>query len=150
MCSPRKSNENFSILTFLGIKTNISYTRLEVIAKQCSALQAEFITGVKLICYFVLNYCFLHWAHPSNMSIGDLDTLYLCLNHSSETGVDHQNPLELILWATILAWIVDTCCKWTCRQARLYPALSTTCTLIAAVCWSVTTVNMMEPQLEQF
>ena len=46
--------ENFSILTFLWIKTNIAYTRLEVIAKQCSVLQVEFITGVKLICYYVL------------------------------------------------------------------------------------------------
>ena len=30
-------------------KTNVAYTRLEVIAKQRSALQVEFITGVKLI-----------------------------------------------------------------------------------------------------
>ena len=58
MCSPRKSDENFSILTFLWIKTNVAYTRLEVIAKQRSALQVEFITGVKLICYFVL-YCII-------------------------------------------------------------------------------------------
>ena len=33
---------------------------------------------------------------------------------------------------------------------RLYPASSTACTLIAALCWLVMTVNMMEPQLEQF
>ena len=38
MCSPRKSDENFSILTFLWIKTNVAYTRLEMIAKQRSAL----------------------------------------------------------------------------------------------------------------
>ena len=79
-CSPRKSDENFSILTFLLIKTNVAYTILEVIAKQRSALQVEFITGVKLICYFVLYYCSLHWAHPPNMAVGDLDfyyTLYL-------------------------------------------------------------------------
>ena len=82
MCSPRKSDENFLILTFLWIKTNVAYTRLEVIAKQPSALQVEFITGVKLICYFVLHYCFLHWAHPPNMAVSDLDfyyTLYLCI-----------------------------------------------------------------------
>ena len=41
MCSPRKSDENFSILTFLWIKTNVAYTRLEVIAKQRSALQVD-------------------------------------------------------------------------------------------------------------
>ena len=81
MCSPRKSDENFSILKFLWIKTNVAYTRLEVIAKQRSALQVEFITGVKLICYFVLCYCFLHWSHLPNMAVGDLAfyyTLYLC------------------------------------------------------------------------
>ena len=38
----------------------VAYTRLEVIAKQRSVLQVEFITSVKLICYFVLCYCFLH------------------------------------------------------------------------------------------
>ena len=49
-------------------------------AKQRSALQVEFITGVKLICYFVLYYYFLHWADPPNMAVGDLAfyyTLYL-------------------------------------------------------------------------
>ena len=80
MCSPRKSDEKFSILTFLWIKTNVAYTRLEVIAKQRSSLQVEFIAGVKLICYFVLYYCFLHWDHLPNMAVGDLAfyyTLYL-------------------------------------------------------------------------
>ena len=77
---PENSDENFSILTVVWIKTNVAYTRLEVIAKQRSALQVEFITGVKLICYFVLYYCFLHWAYPPNIAVGDLDfyyTLYL-------------------------------------------------------------------------
>ena len=46
------SDENFLILTFLWIKTNVAYIKLEVIAKQRSALQVEFITGIKLICYF--------------------------------------------------------------------------------------------------
>ena len=32
----------------------------------------------------------------------------------------------------------------------LYPMSSSTCTLIAALCWSVTTVKIMRPQLEQF
>ena len=77
---PQKSDKKFLILIFLWIKTNVAYTRLEVIAKQRSALQVQFITSVKLICYFVLYYCFLHWAHPPNMAVSDLDfyyTLYL-------------------------------------------------------------------------
>ena len=56
-----------------------------MIAKQRSALQVEFITSVKLICYFVLYYYFLHWAHPPNMAAGDLDfhyTLYLWANRA--------------------------------------------------------------------
>ena len=76
-----KIRRKFLILTFLWIKTNVAYTRLEVIAKQRSALQVEFITGVKLICYFVLFYCFLQWDHLPNMAVGDLAfyyTLYLC------------------------------------------------------------------------
>ena len=56
MWSPQKSDEIFLILTFLKIKTNVAYTRLEVITKQRSAIQLEFITDVKLICYFVLYY----------------------------------------------------------------------------------------------
>ena len=74
---PENQTKIFLILTFLWIKTNVAYTRLEVIAKQRSALQVEIITGVKLICYFVLYYCFLHWAHPPNMAVGDLGFIIL-------------------------------------------------------------------------
>ena len=38
------------------------------------------LSPVKLICYFVLYYYFLRWAHPPNMAVGDLAfyyTLYL-------------------------------------------------------------------------
>ena len=75
-----KIRQKFFDFNILWIKTNVAYTRLEVIAKQRSALQVEFITGVKLICYFVLYYCFLYWAYPPNMAVGNLDfyyTLYL-------------------------------------------------------------------------
>ena len=73
-----KIRQTFLILTFLWIKTNVASTRLEVIAKQRSALQVEFITGVKLICYFVLYYCFLgHWAHPPNMAVSNLDCYFI-------------------------------------------------------------------------
>ena len=94
MCSPRKSDENFSILTCLWIKTNVAYTRLEVITKQHSALQVYFITSVKLICYFVLYYCFLHWAHPPNMAVGDLAfyyTPYLWSHQAIQASLSFQN-----------------------------------------------------------
>ena len=71
-----KIRRKFFDFNILWIKTNVSYTRLEVIAKQRSALQVEFISGVKLICYFVLYYCFLNWAHLPNMAIGDLAFYY--------------------------------------------------------------------------
>ena len=41
-----KIRRKISILTVLWIKTNVAYTRLEVIAKQRGVLQVEFITGV--------------------------------------------------------------------------------------------------------
>ena len=44
-----KIRRKFLILTFLWIKTNVAYTILEMIAKQRSALQVEFITLIKLI-----------------------------------------------------------------------------------------------------
>ena len=75
-----KIKRKFFDFYILWIKTNVAYTRLEMIAKQRSALQVLFITGVKLICYFVLYYCFLHWSHLPNMAVGDLAfyyTLYL-------------------------------------------------------------------------
>ena len=74
---PENQTIFFLILTFLWIKTNVTYTRLEVIAKQRSALQVKFITGVKLICYFVLYYYFLYWAHLPNMAVGDLAFYYI-------------------------------------------------------------------------
>ena len=77
-----KIKRKFFDFYILWIKTNVAYTRLEMIAKQRSALQVWFITGVKLICYFVLYYCFLHWSHLPNMAVGDLAfyyTLYLWL-----------------------------------------------------------------------
>ena len=81
---PENQMKNFSILTFLWIKTNVAYTSLEVIATQHSVLQVEFITGVQLICYFILYYYFLHWSHLPNMAVGDLAfyyTLYLWIKH---------------------------------------------------------------------
>ena len=100
-----KIRRKFLILTFLWIKTNVAYTRLEVIAKQRSALQVEFITGVKLICYFVLYYCFLQWDHLPNMAVGDLAfyyTLYLWLElHRNAQG---QCTFQL---CTALWWLLN-------------------------------------------
>ena len=63
----------------------------------------QFITGVKLICYFVLYYYFLHWAHPQNITVGDLDfyyTLYLwvegMVSHISCIWIWTLNALILI------------------------------------------------------
>ena len=103
---PQNKTKYFLILTFLWIKTNVACTTLEVIAKQYSALQVEFITGVKLICNFVLYYCFLHWAHLPNMAVGDLAfyyTLYLCIYHvlynliNSPLDLPQQGKLTFIL-----------------------------------------------------
>ena len=124
---PEIQTKMFLNLTFLWIKTNVAYTRLEVIAKQCSALQVEFITCVKLICYFILYYCFLHWAHPPNMAVGDLDfyyTLYLWLLMYIVMG----NPkIFLAQWVKCtpcwsgVAWMVDIVSKdtesiWSVRR----------------------------------
>ena len=100
-------DEIFSILTFSSIKINVAYTRLEVIAKHRSALQVEFITGVKLICYFVLYYCFLHWDHLPNMAVGDLAfycTLYLWCKLKNEYHKWYTvNPYQM-LQATIIMY----------------------------------------------
>ena len=82
----------FLILTCLWIKTNVAYTKLEVIAKQRSALQVEFITGVKLICYFVLYYCFLRWAHLPDMAVGDLVCYYTLYIYVQYLAVHIQIP----------------------------------------------------------
>ena len=110
-----KIRRKFLILTFLWIKTNVAYTRLEVIAKQRSALQVEFITGVQLICYFVLYYCFLQWDHLPNMAVGDLAfyyTLYLWRNgHSlydlkltSDVNMYHNRPFQMRAWSCITSY----------------------------------------------
>ena len=80
-----------------------------MIAKQRSALQVEFITGVKLICYFVLFYCFLHWAHPPNMAVSHLDfyyTLYLWVQLGAVLGTMHFTQCSITprgsLWGIII------------------------------------------------
>ena len=102
--TPKIRQKFFDFNTFM-IKTNVAYTRLEVIAKQHSALQVESITCVKLICYFVLYYCFLHWVHLPNMAVGDLAfyyTLYLwdLLNTFSRwsISVKWNSPLDITTW----------------------------------------------------
>ena len=115
----RKSDENFSILTFSWIKTTVAYTRLEVIAKQHSTLQVEFITGVKLICYFVLYYCFLHWSHLPNMAVGDLAfyyILYLCCIHGSSCQCSCRVPSKYPKRYPNLQWPQQYCIIWDlCR-----------------------------------
>ena len=83
-----------------------------MIAKQHNALQVEFITGVKLICYFVLYYCFLHWAYAPNMAFGDLDfyyTLYLW-----DVQVD-------FFFGGVICWVfLCTTCFQNIDQSALY------------------------------
>ena len=101
-----KIKRKFFDFYILWIKTNVAYTRLEMIAKQRSALQVQFITGVKLICYFVLYYCFLHWSHLPNMAVGDLAfyyTLYLCVGcHQQKTSDDINLKLYLKFYDKLL------------------------------------------------
>ena len=71
-----KIRRKFFDLYILWIKTNVAYTRLEVIARTryCTILQRQ--TDL-LLC--TLN-CFPQWAHLQNMAVGDLVfyyTLYL-------------------------------------------------------------------------
>ena len=95
-----KIRRKFLILTFLWIKTSVAYTRLEVIAKQRSALQVEFITGVKLICYFVLYFCFLQWDHLPNMAVGDLAFYYTLYIYDQTKTVKEvfSDSNNIILW----------------------------------------------------
>ena len=70
-----------------------------MIAKQPSALQVEFITGVKLICYFVLYYCFLHWSHLPNMAVGDLafyHTLTISMLSPAVTKLDPISRMDVM------------------------------------------------------
>ena len=62
---------------------------LKWLLEQCSTLQVQFIIGVKLICYFVLNY-FTQWARPQNMALSNL-AFYLLYdsNRQLEAGGAH-------------------------------------------------------------
>ena len=136
-----KIRRKFLILTFLWIKTNVAYTRLEVIAKQSSALQVEFITGVKLICYFVLYYCFLQWDHLPNMAVGDLAfyyTLYLCFKMNQIKGAqsyfstffqtfwDFAITRKLIFFSLSMA-------NFTAGKCSLWMILMQTCLVVVTI-----------------
>ena len=82
MCSPRKSNENFSIFTFYESKQMSLTQDLRWSLGRSIALQLQRQTDL-LLC--TIN-CFLQWDHLPNMAVGDLAfyyTLYLWhqLNH---------------------------------------------------------------------
>ena len=77
MCSPRKSNENFSIFTFYESKQMSLTQDLRWSLGRSIALQLQRQTDL-LLC--TIN-CFLQWDHLPNMAVGDLAfyyTLYLC------------------------------------------------------------------------
>ena len=76
MCSPRKSNENFSIFTFYESKQMSLTQDLRWSLGRNIALQLQRQTDL-LLC--TIN-CFLQWDHLPNMAVGDLAfyyTLYL-------------------------------------------------------------------------
>ena len=76
MCSPRKSNENFSIFTFYESKQMSLTQDLRWSLGRSIALQLQRQTDL-LLC--TIN-CFLQWDHLPNMAVGDLAfyyTLYL-------------------------------------------------------------------------
>ena len=78
MCSPRKSNENFSIFTFYESKQMSLTQDLRWSLGRSIALQLQRQTDL-LLC--TIN-CFLQWDHLPNMAVGDLAfyyTLYLWL-----------------------------------------------------------------------
>ena len=78
MCSPRKSNENFSIFTFCESKQMSLTQDLSWSLGRSIALQLQRQTDL-LLC--TIN-CFLQWDCLQNMAVGDLVafyyTLYLC------------------------------------------------------------------------
>ena len=77
MCSPRKSDENFSILHFYESKLILLTQDLKWSLEQSSALHLQRQTDL-LLC--TIN-CFLRWARPQNMAVGDLElyySLYFC------------------------------------------------------------------------
>ena len=76
MCSPRKSNENFSIFTFYESKQMSLTQDSRWSLGRSIALQLQRQTDL-LLC--TIN-CFLQWDHLPNMAVGDLAfyyTLYL-------------------------------------------------------------------------
>ena len=76
MCSPRKSNENFSIFTFYESKQMSLTQDLRWSLGRSIALQLQRQTDL-LLC--TVN-CVLQWDHLPNMAVGDLAfyyTLYL-------------------------------------------------------------------------
>ena len=106
-----KIRRKFFDFNILWIKTNVAYTRLEVVAKQRSALQVEFITGpVKLICYFVLYYCFLQWDHLPNMAVGDLAFFFILYIYGMCLWVlDQQNTWLFLMHLLTTFILVPTC-----------------------------------------
>ena len=80
MCSPRKSNEKFSIFTFYESKQMSLTQDLRWSLGRSIALQLQRQTDL-LLC--TIN-CFLQWDHLPNMAIGDLAFYYtLYIYHES-------------------------------------------------------------------
>ena len=97
MCSPRKSNENFSIFTFLWIKTNVAYTRLEMIAR------TKYCTTTTASNWFVTLYYKLLPAVRSPSKHGrwrsSLLLYSISMAFTAKSGRKHYNPPPLtVMW----------------------------------------------------
>ena len=84
---------------------------------------------------------------------------YFKLNKNRSSKLEYFYPIGIAFHHfshtcdVVTCWLYTACssCNNTSWLVnRLYPTSSTACTLIAALCWSVTTVKIMRPQMEQF
>ena len=110
MCSPRKSNENFSIFTFYESKQMSLTQDLRWSLGRSIALQLQRQTNL-LLC--TIN-CFLQWDHLPNMAVGDLAFYYIYIY-----GVGTHHGKFLLLFArrcVCASWFVQGPCFWNSRN----------------------------------
>ena len=108
MCSPRKSNDHFSIFTFYESKQMSLTQDLRWSLGRSIALQLQRQTDL-LLC--TIN-CFLQWDHLPNMAVGDLAfyyTLYLCITYTIWNKPKDQWSLVNII---IFIWRKESKASW--------------------------------------
>ena len=106
MCSPRKSNENFSIFTFYESKQMSLTQDLRWSLGRSIALQLQCQTDL-LLC--TIN-CFLQWDHLPNMAVGNLAfyyTLYLWGKSCSMYTSRFPWPVTWVSYYAVLLWLLQ-------------------------------------------